>query len=84
LGNINWRIIKKNRIGLNKSSDNGNAIKCYKRLNTEYSDNNRYIKEANLFVEGIWDAGKLIYGRVFFPNENIYEGEINLSYKFLY
>lgn len=38
-----------------------------------------YIKEANLFVEGIWDEGKLIYGRVFFPNENIYEGEIKNS-----
>ena len=46
LQKLEKKIIKKNRIGLNKSSDNGNAIKCYKRLNTEYSDNNRYIKEA--------------------------------------
>lgn len=38
-----------------------------------------YIKEANLFVEGIWEVGKLIYGRIFFPNENIYEGEIKNS-----
>ena len=38
-----------------------------------------YIKEANLFVEGIWENGKLIYGRIFFPNENIYEGEIKNS-----
>lgn len=38
-----------------------------------------YIKEANLFVEGIWEDGKLIYGRIFFPNENIYEGEIKNS-----
>ena len=38
-----------------------------------------YIKEANLFVEGIWESGKLIYGRIFFPNENIYEGEIKNS-----
>ena len=35
-----------------------------------------YIKEANLFVEGIWVEGKLIYGRIFFPNDNIYEGDI--------
>ena len=35
-----------------------------------------YIKEANLFVEGIWVEGKLIFGRIFFPNENIYEGDI--------
>ena len=38
-----------------------------------------YIKEANLFVEGIWQSGKLIFGRIFFPNENIYEGEIKNS-----
>ena len=38
-----------------------------------------YIKEANLFVEGIWDDGKLIFGRIFFPNENIYEGDIKNS-----
>ena len=38
-----------------------------------------YIKEANLFVEGIWDQGKLIFGRIFFPNENIYEGDIKNS-----
>ena len=38
-----------------------------------------YIKEGNLFVEGIWDNGKLIYGRIFYDNENIYEGEIKDS-----
>ena len=38
-----------------------------------------YIKEVNLFVEGIWENGKLVYGRIFFPNENIYEGEIKNS-----
>lgn len=38
-----------------------------------------FIKDANLFVEGIWISGKLIYGRIFFPNENIYEGEIKNS-----
>ena len=38
-----------------------------------------YIKEANLFVEGIWENGKLVFGRIFFPNENIYEGEIQNS-----
>ena len=38
-----------------------------------------YIKDANLFVEGIWKEGKLIFGRIFFPNENIYEGEIKNS-----
>ena len=38
-----------------------------------------YIKDANLFVEGIWLEGKLIFGRIFFPNENIYEGGIKDS-----
>jgi hypothetical protein len=38
-----------------------------------------YIKDANLFVEGIWIEGKLIFGRIFFPNENIYEGDIKDS-----
>ena len=38
-----------------------------------------YIKDAHLFVEGIWEDGKLIYGRIFFPNENIYEGEVKNS-----
>ena len=38
-----------------------------------------YLKTEKLFVEGIWDDGKLIYGRIFFPNDDIYEGQINDS-----
>ena len=38
-----------------------------------------YIEEGNIFIEGIWDDGELIYGRIFYPNENIYEGEIKNS-----
>lgn len=38
-----------------------------------------YIKEGNLFVEGIWDDGYLVYGRIFYANDNIYEGEIKNS-----
>ena len=38
-----------------------------------------YIEEGNLFVEGIWNNGKLIYGRIFYANDNIYEGEIKNS-----
>ena len=38
-----------------------------------------YLKTDKLFVEGIWDDGKLIYGRIFFPNDDIYEGQINDS-----
>ncbi len=38
-----------------------------------------YIEEGNIFIEGIWNDGELIYGRIFYPNENIYEGEIKNS-----
>ena len=38
-----------------------------------------YIDEGNLFIEGIWDDGKLIYGRIFYSNDNIYEGQIKDS-----
>ena len=36
-----------------------------------------YIEEEKLFFEGIWDKDKLIYGRIYYPNNNIYEGYIN-------
>ena len=40
-----------------------------------------YIQGGNLLVEGIWDDGNLVYGRIFYANDNIYEGEIkNSSY----
>ena len=38
-----------------------------------------YIEEGNLFIEGLWDDGILIYGRIFYSNDNIYEGEIKDS-----
>ena len=38
-----------------------------------------HIKEGNLFIEGVWDNGKAIYGRIYYPNNNIYEGYINNS-----
>ena len=38
-----------------------------------------FIKEENLFIEGIWKEGKLIFGRMFFPDGKIYEGEIKNS-----
>ena len=44
---LEMKIIKKNKIGVNKSAQIGNAIKYYKKLDTEYTDNNRYINQAN-------------------------------------
>jgi hypothetical protein len=38
-----------------------------------------YIKEGNVFIDGIWDDGKLIYGRIFYDNNNIYDGQIKNS-----
>ena len=38
-----------------------------------------YIEEGKIFIEGIWDEGKLIYGRIFYSNDNIYEGQIKDS-----
>ena len=41
-----------------------------------------YLKAENVFVEGIWKDGNIIYGRVFMTNEDeldIYEGEMKDS-----
>ena len=37
------------------------------------------IKSKNIITEGIWQKGKIIFGRIFFPNDNIYEGELTHS-----
>ena len=37
------------------------------------------IKDKNIVTEGIWKKGNMIYGRIFFPNDDIYEGEIENS-----
>ena len=35
-----------------------------------------YIKDRKVTTEGIWIKGNIIFGRIFFPNGDIYEGEI--------
>ena len=37
------------------------------------------IKNKNVVTEGIWLKGSIIYGRIFFPNEDIYEGDMKNS-----
>ena len=37
------------------------------------------INDKKVIVEGIWKKGCLIYGRIFFSNDDIYEGEISQS-----
>ena len=39
---LEMKILKINKIGVNKSEIIGNAINCYKKLITEYNDNERY------------------------------------------
>ena len=38
-----------------------------------------YLKEDSVLAEGFWQNGDLIYARVFLPNGDIYEGEMNES-----
>ena len=38
-----------------------------------------YIYDQKVVTEGIWIKGNIIFGRIFFPNGNIYEGEMKNS-----
>ena len=38
-----------------------------------------YINDRKIIIEGIWENGRIIYGRIFFQNNDIYEGYINNS-----
>lgn len=38
-----------------------------------------YIKNKDVITEGIWKKGNNIFGRIFFPNGDIYEGDIKNS-----
>ena len=38
-----------------------------------------YLKEENVMAEGIWERGELKQARIFFPNGDIYEGEMSNS-----
>ena len=38
-----------------------------------------FIKNKNVITEGIWKKGNNIFGRIFFPNGDIYEGDIKNS-----
>ena len=36
-----------------------------------------YLEEDKILIEGVWEKGILKYGRIFLPNNEIYEGEIS-------
>lgn len=38
-----------------------------------------YIEAGKIFIQGVWDNGKSIYGRIYYPSNNIYEGYISNS-----
>ena len=37
------------------------------------------LKSKNIITEGIWQKDVIIFGRIFFPNDDIYEGELTQS-----
>ena len=56
---------------------NGNIYKGNWNDRLEMDGYGNYIlKKDDVFVEGIWDKGILKYGRIFLPNGDIYEGDI--------
>ena len=38
-----------------------------------------YISDRNVVTEGVWNKGNIVFGRTFFPNGDIYEGEMKDS-----
>lgn len=39
-----------------------------------------YLSNNNIITEGIWNNGNIVFGRIFFKNGDIYEGEIKNSF----
>ncbi len=39
-----------------------------------------YIEDRKIITEGIWHEGNIVYGRIFFSNGDIYEGEMKNSH----
>ena len=63
-----------------KELNNGNIYHGQWNVDGEMEGYGIYIiKDKNIVTEGIWKKGKMIYGRIFFPNYDIYEGEIENS-----
>lgn len=64
-----------------KELKNGNIYHGQWNLAGEIEGYGIYIiKDKNIVAEGIWKKGNMIYGRIFFPNNDIYEGEIENSF----
>lgn len=56
---------------------NGNLYSGHWNLEGEMEGFGKYyLKDDKILIEGIWEKGILKYGRIFLPNNEIYEGEI--------
>ena len=59
---------------------NGNVFKGKWNEEVTMEGKGKYfIKDDLIFIEGYWENGELKYGKIFMPDGNIYEGEINDS-----
>ena len=59
---------------------NGNIYHGNWNINSEMEGYGIYLlKEKNVITEGIWIKGNIVYGRIFFPNDDIFEGEMKNS-----
>ena len=59
---------------------NGNVYHGNWNINSEMEGYGIYLlKDKNVITEGIWVKGNIVYGRIFFPNDDIFEGEMKNS-----
>jgi len=56
---------------------NGNIYQGQWNINFEMDGYGKYyLKDDRILAEGIWDKGELKYARIFYPNDDIYEGDM--------
>ena len=56
---------------------NGNIYYGNWNINSEMEGHGIYLlKVSNVITEGIWIKGNIVYGRIFLPNDDIFEGEM--------
>ena len=59
---------------------NGNIYQGKWNKNMEFDGPGKYyLKQDKVFIEGDWEKGNFSYGRIFYPNGDIYEGQIKDS-----
>lgn len=56
---------------------NGNIYQGQWNKNFEMDGYGKYyLKDERILAEGIWEKGELTYARIFYPNGDVYEGEM--------